>query len=142
MGKFTRFIFERDINILKKNWNTNYPGYKVEFNDDVTHNLLDRVRERTNLTVLQIVEKFDKAILYVIKKNDKGFFKRKSMVAIDMKKSKFKVMILIDPESKYLRVSTILSPEQYVKNAIRWEIDESEEEFDIYEIEEDEIYAI
>lgn len=141
---FIKFIIERDINIIKKNWNTEYPGYQVEFNDQDNHSLIDRVRERTTLAISQIIEKFDKAIRYIIKKNEKSFFKNKTMVSINMKKSNFKVMILIDPVSKYIRVSTVLSSEQYVKNAIRWELDEryNEQDFDYLEIDEDEIYTL
>ena len=42
-------------------------------------------------------------------------------------------MIMINPEDKYVRLSTILSSDMSVKNAIKWELNEEFE--DLFEFE-------
>jgi len=103
------------------------PNYNITYNDNPRHNLLDRVMERTNLSPNKIKEKVEKAILYVIKKDKNNFFKRKTMIAFNMTKSKFKIMILFNPfeEPKYLRVSSILADDMTVKGAIKWNLNEN-----------------
>ena len=110
-----------------------WKGYNVEFNDDTLHSLISRIEDRTKLAVDEVKEKIKKGIDYVIKKDIKGFFKNKSMVAMNFKKSNFKAMIMINPEDKYVRLSTILSSDMSVKNAIKWDI--NEEFKDLFEFE-------
>jgi len=76
---------------------------------------------------LEIRNKVEKAILYTIKKDKKDFFKQKTMIAFNMTKSKFKVMILFNPfeEPKYLRVSSILADDMTVRGAIKWNLNEN-----------------
>jgi len=101
-----------------------WKDYTVEFNDTIDHSLNDRTIDRTELTHDEIKFKISKAIDYIIKKDKKGFFKRKSMVAMTFKKSNFIAMILINPFDKYIKLSTILATYMNVKNAIRWELNE------------------
>lgn len=131
MKSFKEYIEEklvglRPLKIVRKNWKTDYPGYKVEFNNLENHPLIPRIQERTNLSISEISDKFDKAIKYVIKKNDKGFFKSKSMVEILLKKSEFKILLMINPEDNYIRFSTVLSKDMPSKNTIKWSINEEE----------------
>ena len=86
--------------------------------------MIPRIQERTNLSVKEIQQKFEKAIDYIIKKNEQGFFKQKSMVEMFMKKSDFKIMIMINPKDNYIRISTVLSSSMKTKNAIRWKLNE------------------
>ena len=126
--KFKTYLNEdiprKPLKIVKKNWNTNYENYKVEFNDVQNHELISRIQDRTNLTVNDLQSKFDKAIKYIIMKNDLGFFKQKSMIEFTMKKSEFKILIMINPEENYIRVSTILAMDMPSKNTIKWSLNE------------------
>jgi len=111
-----------------------WQGYQVEFNDSMIHSLKDRISSRTDLSDDEVKFKISKGIDYIIKKDMKGFFKRKSMVAINFKKSNFKAMIMINPDDKYVRLSTILASDMNVKNAIRWDINESFDELFEFEL--------
>lgn len=141
MNSFKEYIDEvvsmrRPLKMVKKNWKTDYPGYTVEFNNLEDHPLIPRIQERTNLSINDIQGIFDKAIKYLIKKNDKGFFKRKSMVEFIMKKSEFKVLIMINPDDNYIRFSTVLSMDMPSKNTIKWTLNEEEIDFVTFELED------
>lgn len=142
MKSFKDYVSEvvaprKPLRIVRKNWKTDYPGYKVEFNNLSDHPLIPRIQDRTNLSITDIGNIFDKAILYIIKKNDKGFFRQKSMVEFLMKKSEFKVLIMINPEDKYIRFSTVLSKDMPSKNTIKWSLNEDEEELEVISFELD-----
>jgi len=118
-------ISRKHLKLVKKKWNTSYENYKVEFNDIQNHELISRIQDRTNLTINDLQSKFDKTIKYIIKKNDLGFFKQKSMIEFTMKKSEFKILIMINPEDNYIRVSTVLSMDMPSKNTIKWNLNEN-----------------
>ncbi len=142
MNNFKEYINEKierkAIRIVKKNWKTDYAGYTVEFNNLQDHPLIPRIQDRTDLTINQIKDKFDKAISYIIKKNDRGFFIKKSMVEFIMKKSEFKVLIMINPEDNYIRFSTVLSMDMPSKNTVKWNLNEEEEKLKLFKFELDE----
>jgi hypothetical protein len=139
---FSEFIKEKmtrkSINIVKKNWTIKIPGYTIQFNDIEKHPLIPRIRERTDLSLMEIKEKIKKAIEYLVKKNDKGFFKEKCMVEFFMKKSNFKLLIMINPENKYIRISTVLAPDMKTSNTIKWELNEEETKLYKFEVTFDE----
>jgi len=118
-----------DLNIKRKN-------YKIEFNNLSDHELIPRILNRTKIDLKEAKSKFEKAIDYVIKKNELGFFKNKSMVEMTMKKSEFKIMIMINPDDNYIRVSTVLSMDMPTKNTIKWNMNEENIDFIQLEIDE------
>lgn len=132
MNTFQEYKFIQDFNeairIVTKKWKTDFPGYTVEYNDLQSHNLIPRIQDRTDLTLGQIGKIFEKAIEYIIKKNEKGFFRGKAMVEFEMKKSQFKVLIMINPDDKYIRFSTVLSMDMPSKGTIKWNLNEEEVE--------------
>jgi hypothetical protein len=128
MLKFQEYYtIDEALKIVKKNWKSDFDGYKVEYNDVQQHELISRIQSRTDLTLNDIKKKLDKAIQYIIKKNEKGFFKTKVSVAIEFKESEFKALFLVNPENNYIRLNTILSKDMSTKNTIRWDMNESEE---------------
>ncbi len=112
------------LTIIKKKWKTNFPGYTVEYHDVQAHNLIPRIQDRSDISLADIGKKFEKAINYMIKKNEKGFFKQKTMVEFTLTKSQFKVLIMINPDDSYIRFSTILSMDMPSKNTIKWKLSE------------------
>ena len=136
MKTFREIALEEKLTIVKKKWNTSInPDYRVEYNDVQSHDLIPRILDRAKIGLVELGKKMSKAIEYIIKKNEKGFFKRKAMVAMNFTESDFKAMIMINPEDNYIRVSTILSSDMKVKNAVRWDINEEDCEFIELEIE-------
>ena len=117
-------LFLEALKIKKKAWNIDVPGWKVQMNDKVQHSLLDRVKDRTDLSMNEMKEKIQKGVSYVTKK-----IKRpgRTMVALNFKKSNFILMILIDNDKNFARVSTILDPNMKVSNALKWDISETED---------------
>ena len=126
----------KPLRIVKKKWKTDYPGYTVEFNILEDHPLIPRIQDRTDLSLNDIKIKFDKAILYIIKKNNNGFFKQKSMVEFTLKKSEFKVLIMINPGDNYIRFSTVLGIDMKSSNVIRWNLNEADLELFEFELDE------
>jgi hypothetical protein len=137
INKFSEFISEnmnrKPLRIVRKNWDIKVPGYKIEFNNLQDHPLIPRIQDRTDLTLNDIKTKFEKAVNYIVKKNDKGFFKQKTMVEFLMKKSDFKVLIMINPADKYIRISTVLASDMKTSNTVKWNL--NEEELQIHKIE-------
>ena len=115
----------KPISYSKIKWNTLLDrDYTIVYNDSNNHNLLDRIKDRTDLLPYEVRNKVEKAIKYIIKKDKKDFFKQKTMVSFTMKKSKFKVMILFNPKDNYIRVSSILNMNMVVRGAIKWDLNE------------------
>lgn len=125
MMKFSDF--NEALKIVKKNWKSDFDGYRVEYNDAQNHHLIPRIQERTDISLNELKKKLDLGIQYMIKKNEKGFFKKELSVAIHFTESKFKALFYINPEEKYIRLQTILHPEMKTRNTIRWELNESDD---------------
>ena len=126
---FRESLITEDLKIVKKKWNIKIPNYEVEVNDKKeSHDMLKRIKDRTLMTPKQIQGIIESGLKYIVKK--KSFFKNdKNFVELTFNKSKFKILILFKPENKYLRVSSIMSLDMDVTNALHWDINEFHEEF-------------
>jgi len=127
--KSIKYIIEA-LNIKKKNWNLSLDGFKVELNDDIEHNLIDRIKDRTNLSLNIIKDKLQNGLDYIGTKIEQDFFKNdKVLLSIDFTKSKFTALYLIKLQSKYIRVSSILSNDMIISKDIkvRWTLNEFKE---------------
>jgi len=133
---YERLVVRKPLKIVRKNWDIKRDGYKIEFNNMEDHPLIPRIMDRTELSINDMKTKFEKAIDYVIKKNEKSFFKQKSMVEMLMKKSDFKIMIMINPSDNYIRISTVLATKMKTSNTIKWNMNEEIEERYYFEMEE------
>ncbi len=133
---YERLVVRKPLKIVRKNWDIKRDGYKIEFNNMEDHPLIPRIMDRTELSINDMKTKFEKAIDYVIKKNEKSFFKQKSMVEMLMKKSDFKIMIMINPSDNYIRISTVLATYMKTSDTIKWNMNEEIEERYYFEMEE------
>jgi hypothetical protein len=130
-------MFVESLKIVKKNWNpkSRVPGWQIIINDGDGHNLIDRVKDRTNLSTNEAKEKIQKAVDYVSKKIENGWFDKGKnagntrMMAINFEKSKFKMLVLVDPRQKVIRISTILSDDMTTRRTINWDLKEFLQEF-------------
>jgi hypothetical protein len=113
------------LKIVKKNWTTDFPNYKVDYNDNNKHELISRIQDRTDLPLNKIKQKLDKGIQYIINKNEKKFFRNKTSVAITFKKSNFVAIFIINPQEKYIRLNSILSTDMKLTGTIRWDLSEN-----------------
>lgn len=147
------------IRILKKKWNLkdNITGsFKVEINDSESHSILDRIRDRTDISLNDMNSKLQLGVDLILKKESKGFFKKPiSYIELTYKKSNFKVIFMIKPENKYLRVSSIFGIDFKTSNALYWDINEfieinpeykhSVKDFDFYTLDnssEDQFFSV
>jgi len=105
---FKRLVF--DTSFLK--------GFKVKLNDTKDHSIVQRIEDRTSLSVEKIKELLKK-ILYMIK--DSVIHKEiteRSMYEFNLTISKIKLLFLVNPQEKFIMFSTILSDKQKTKDTI------------------------
>lgn len=124
------------LKIVKKNWKFTHPdNYKVEINDTESHSILDRIKERVNpeIKLNDINPLLQKGVDLIIKKNEKGFFKKDiSFIELTYKKSKFKAIIMIKSKTNYIRISSIFEINFKTENALIWDINEFYKELPEY----------
>jgi hypothetical protein len=99
-------------------------GFKIQFSNDAEHNLLDRIKDRTDLDYKKVQEIISRGIDYILKRWKSGKIKNRMEIDLHFTKSNFKTVILINPDDKYLRVKTILTPKMPTKRTIKWNLDE------------------
>lgn len=121
---FRKRELEETLQIKSKNWNFSLPGYNVEINDSIKHNLVDRSFLRTTTPLNTIKEVLQKGIDYIGSKIEKQKLTTRTMVTITFTKSDFKALVLVNPDEKYIRISTIMNPEMPTKRDIKWNLNE------------------
>lgn len=128
MENFKEYLVNEELKIVKKNWklsDTTNQDFVVEINDSPSHSIIDRIKDRTDMKLVNMNKKLQKGVDYILKKNQKGFFKyRVSYVELTYKKSNFKVIFMIKPEQKYLRISSIFEMSYNTEGAYYWNINE------------------
>lgn len=113
---------------IKKKWKFNNEGWTIEVNDSSEHNILDRIKDRTDLGYNVMNKKFQKGVDYLIKKSE--FFKQpKAFVELKYKKSDFKVIFMIKTKNKYIRISSVFISDMETQGAYYWKINEFKEQF-------------
>jgi len=128
MSKFKNYV--ESIKIVKKNWKFDIPNWEIEVNDNLNHDIISRIADRTNKGSNFVKSKMEDGLKYIIKKADNGFFKRdKNFVAIKFTKSKFAILYLVKLKNKYIRISSVLEDHMEITHALIWDLNEFKEMF-------------
>jgi hypothetical protein len=100
---------------------TNYKGNHIEWNHkNIDHNLIDRIRERSNLTIVDFNEKIKTAIDRIITYLEVGDFKIAGDYGFIYTISDFKVVISVNPyKEKSILIRTILDKNMKLFNTIK-----------------------
>lgn len=115
---------EEAIKMVNKKWNLSLKDWTIQVNDNIDHNILDRIYSRTNLKTVQFQQKLQVGLDYIDKKYQKGKIQKDCMIGIHYTKSNFIVLFLVKPENKYIRISTVLDSDMVQKGTIKWELNE------------------
>jgi len=116
--------------VLKYRGENDY-GFKIDFSNSKEHNLLDRIKDRTNLSIKDVELKISKGIDYLLKRWNMGNITKNVEVKMTFKKSNFKVIYQLKPESKYLRVKSILSIDMETSRTIKWTLKENFDDIEV-----------
>jgi len=132
---------DESLNIVKKNWSLDIPGYTVDVNDKVQHSLLQRAQLRTRQPLNKIHKAMQHGLEYIVKKIENGKISNRTMISLTFTKSDFKLLVLVNPDEKYLRISTIMNTDMKTKRDIKWNLNEFQEIFWPLVIENNETFA-
>ena len=92
--------------------------YKIEWNNKIEHNILIRIKERTNLTPNELIEKIKLGLEYLLNENKEG------IICLTFTKSKFILIVKINNSNKTIKIITILSDSMNTSHCIKMDIDE------------------
>ena len=100
-------------------------GWNIFFNNSKKHNMLDRIKDRTELSFKETQEVLSKGVDYILKKVKKGKIEKTLQISIIFKKSNFKAIFKVIPEEKAIVLLTILDSDMYTKGTISWDVKEN-----------------
>jgi len=86
---------DESLNIVKKNWSLDIPGYTVDVNDKVQHSLLQRAQLRTRQPLNKIHKAMQHGLEYIVKKIENGKISNRTMISLTFTKSDFKLLVLV-----------------------------------------------
>jgi len=99
--------------------------WNIFFNNSKKHNMLDRIKDRTELSFKETQEVLSKGVDYILKKVKKGKIEKTLQISIIFKKSNFKAIFKVIPEEKAIVLLTILDSDMYTKGTISWDVKEN-----------------